>query len=128
MCPCHFTGRDDEHSGTMRMEMAPVPEGIQWPQHSFSVSIESFLARPGGVKKWKLHFIMPGLAVWMFPMPWVCFHLCTLRAFARLQQNVEGSKTALLTARPMAASIRLDNTLTLCDLGRRCADSWSVVD
>ena len=58
-------------SGHMHMTAGKQPANIPWPQHSFSMAVESYVKRSGGLQKWEVHFFAPGLAVWKLPMPWV---------------------------------------------------------
>lgn len=58
-------------SGHMRMTPGVQPTNIPWPEHSFSVAVESFVKGAKSMQKWEVHFFAPGLAVWTLPMPWV---------------------------------------------------------
>ena len=63
--------RGHEMSGHMLMTPGVQPTNIPWPEHSFSVAVESFVKGAKSMQKWEVHFFAPGLAVWTLPMPWV---------------------------------------------------------
>ncbi len=70
--------RGHEMSGHMAMVPGVQPSNIPWPEHSFSVAVESFVKGAKSMQKWEVHFFAPGLAVWTLPMPWVsagCYKL-----------------------------------------------------
>ena len=98
--------RGHEMSGHMAMIPGVQPSNIPWPEHSFSVAVESFVKGAKSMQKWEVHFFAPGLAVWTLPMPWVSavFHnpkltsiscaavsdelkLCMLSLMAKSAQN-----------------------------------------
>ena len=58
-------------SGHMRMTLGMQPQNIPWPQHSWSMAVESFVKRGGGMQKWEVHYFAPNLAVWYLAVPWV---------------------------------------------------------
>ncbi|CAL5224943.1 g7712 [Coccomyxa viridis] len=66
----HIGERGHEMSGHMLMIPGVQPSNIPWPEHSFSVAVESFVKGAKGMEKWEVHFFAPGLAVWTLPMPW----------------------------------------------------------
>ena len=58
-------------SGYMRMTPGMQPQNIPWPEHSWSMAVESFVKRGGGMQKWEVHYFAPNLAVWFLAVPWV---------------------------------------------------------
>ncbi|CAK0787743.1 hypothetical protein CVIRNUC_010965 [Coccomyxa viridis] len=66
----HIGERGDEMSGHMRMTPGMQPQNIPWPQHSWSMAVESFVKRGGGMQKWEVHYFAPNLAVWYLAVPW----------------------------------------------------------
>ena len=71
--------RGHEMSGHMAMVPGLQPSNIPWPEHSFSVAVESFVKGAKSMQKWEVHFFAPGLAVWTLPMPWVSAGCCNLK-------------------------------------------------
>ena len=91
----------------MRMTPGMQPQNIPWPEHSWSMAVESFVKRGGGMQKWEVHYFAPNLAVWFLAVPWVSH---TPQPFARtLALSLIAPECATIHALPLSGgmSVRL---------------------